>query len=81
MARTTINIDGPLLRDLKRLQKAEQKPLGRIISDLLAEALGRRSSGTAKPVPFKWTARPLIARVDLSDKEAVRRALEEDRQE
>ena len=29
MPRTTVNIDGPVLRDLKRLQKREGKPLGR----------------------------------------------------
>ena len=37
--RTTIDIDDPILKDLKRLQKREGKSLGRLVSDLLAQAL------------------------------------------
>jgi hypothetical protein len=78
MPRTTLNIDAPVLRDLKRVQKDEGKTLGRLVSDLLAEALGRRRKGRRRTEPFGWIARPLHARVDLSDKEAVRAALESD---
>jgi hypothetical protein len=39
MMRTTLDIDAPLLRELKQLQKKEKKALGAIVSDLLAEAL------------------------------------------
>ncbi|KAB2867691.1 MAG: antitoxin, partial [Burkholderiaceae bacterium] len=37
--RTTIDIDDPILKDLKRLQRREGKSLGRLVSDLLAQAL------------------------------------------
>jgi hypothetical protein len=40
--RTTINIDDPILKGLKRLQNREGKPLGRLVSDLLAQALATR---------------------------------------
>jgi hypothetical protein len=78
MPRTTLNLDAPILRDLKRIQKEEGRTLGRVVSDLLTEALGRHRRGRRRTEPFRWIARPLHARVDLSDKEAVRAALESD---
>ena len=45
--RTTVDIDDPILNDLKKLRKAERKSLGRLISDLLAQALQERK-GAAK---------------------------------
>jgi hypothetical protein len=74
--RTTIDIDDPILKDLKRLQRREGKPLGRLVSDLLAAALAQEERrGAAEPPPFRWTARAMRARVDLSDKDALRDAL------
>jgi len=78
MPRTTVNIDAPILRDVKRLQKRERKPLGRLISDLLAEALAHQEINGQRAQAFHWISRPLHARVDLTDKEAVRAALEQD---
>ena len=76
--RTTIDLDGPIIRELKRLQKTEGKSLGRLVSDLLATALAlRKTTRTAQPV-FCWTARKMAARVDLRDKEAVQAALDRD---
>jgi hypothetical protein len=80
MARTTVDIDGPILRDLKRLQKQEGKSLGRLVSELLAEALARRRSKTSQPAALRWVSRPMEARVDLSDREAMAAALEGDTQ-
>ena len=74
MARTTIDIDGPVLEDLKRIRTKEGKSLGRTASDLLAEAISRYGSGKKKPAPFAWISRPLKARMNLADKEAVRAA-------
>jgi hypothetical protein len=69
--RTTIDLDAPILRELKRLQKAEGKSLGRLVSDLLAPAIANhRSSRRAQP-PFHWIAREMGARIDVGDKEAV----------
>jgi hypothetical protein len=74
MARTTVDIDGPVLEDLKRLQKREGKSLGRMASDLLAEAITRYGARRRKPKRFEWVSRPMKARVDLADKEGVRAA-------
>lgn len=70
--RTTIDIDDPILKDLKRLQRREGKSLGRLVSDLLALALAtdERSPQPAAPV-FKWISRPMQARVNLADKHAL----------
>jgi hypothetical protein len=76
MPRTTIDIDAPILRDLKRLQKRQRRSLGRIVSDLLAQALGPRATLPDAEAEFSWISRPMGARVDLADKEAVRAALD-----
>ena len=76
MPRTTVNLDAPVLRDLKRLQKRERKPLGRLISELLVQALRSHRSAEPADLPFVWKARPMRARVDLTDKEAVQAALD-----
>ena len=39
MARTTVDIDTPILEEIKRFQKKDGRSLSRIISQLLAEAL------------------------------------------
>ena len=80
MPRTTIDIDGPILRDLKRLQKREGKSLGRLVSDLLAQALSQHDAAQAAPRPFRWISRRMGARVDLADKHAVQDLLDRDRQ-
>jgi hypothetical protein len=78
MPRTTVNIDAPVLRDLKRLQKREGKSLGQLMSELLAHALGARRPERMADDAFAWTARPMRARVDLADKDAVQDALDRD---
>ena len=60
----------------KRLQKQEGKSLGRLVSDLLAEALTRHKAARGQPVPFRWVSRSMRARVELSDKEALYSALD-----
>jgi len=76
MARTTVDIDAAVLRDLKRLQKRQGKPLGQLISELVAAALTREETAEEGILPFTWTARAMGARIDLEDKEAVRAALD-----
>jgi hypothetical protein len=76
MPRTTIDIDAPILRDLKRRQKREGKSLGRLVSDLLAQALHQRKVDQVSPSSFRWIARSMRARVDLTDKEAVYQMLD-----
>jgi hypothetical protein len=72
--RTTIEIDAAVLRKLKERKRREGKTLGRLVSELLASALGAEAGGG--PRGLEWTSRPMGARIDLDDKEAVRRALE-----
>ncbi len=76
--RTTLDIDAPILREVKALQKKQGRSMGRIVTELLADALGRRRSG-APTQKFRWTSRPMRALVDLTDKEAVYRLLDSDR--
>lgn len=72
MARTTIRIDDPILRDLKLLQRREKRPLGQLVSELLAEALGRRhSAARVSEPPFVWHSQPMGFKIDLEDKDAV----------
>jgi len=76
--RTTVDIDAPVLSDLKRLQKREGKTLGRLVSELLAEAIGRRKAPAGKPAPLPWhttAGRPLV---DFADKEALYETVDAD---
>lgn len=75
--RTTLDIDDTTLQALKNLQKVETKPLGRLASDLIAEALHRRVRATPKKLPpFVWHSKVMQPRVELSDKAAVFDALD-----
>ena len=80
MARTTINIDTPILKDLKRLQKREGKSLGRLVSDLLAEALARYRSGSLEDRELQWRSQRMNPLIDIADKEAVYAALDDSRE-
>jgi hypothetical protein len=68
--RTTLDIDAPVLKDLRALQKREGGTLGEVASRLLAEALARRPKRHLVPA-FTWTVKAMGARVDLADKEVV----------
>lgn len=76
--RTTVDIDTPILEQLKALQRKSGESLGRLVSELLADALARRQRNP-KPPTFHWTARPMRALVDLEDKDAVHAILDADR--
>ncbi len=69
--RTTVDIDTPILKDLKALQRKEGKSLGRLISDLVAKALHDRRKNTKPLSKPRWISRAMGARVDLADKGAV----------
>ena len=72
--RTTIDLDATVLRDLKRRATREGKSLGRVASELLAAGLA--DDNPPVDAGFRWTTRTMEARVNLDDKEAVRKALE-----
>jgi hypothetical protein len=75
--RTTVDIDAPILKDLKKLQKKEGKSLGRLISDLLAQAIGERKSVKAPAKPPQWISKAMGARIDLADLEALYSTMEQ----
>lgn len=74
--RTTLDLEKPVLDGLKKLQKREKLSLGKIASRLLAEALDREIASKPAPKPFKWYSSPMGAKVDISDKDALYRAME-----
>jgi len=78
--RTTVDIDDPILKDLKKIQEKEGKSLGRLISDLLAQAIHERKSPKASAKPARWISRALGTRIDLADREAVYAAMEQEPQ-
>ena len=65
-----MDIETPVLKDLRELQRREGGTLGELVSRLLAEALARRPKRPVAPT-LEWTARPMGAHVDLADKEVV----------
>jgi hypothetical protein len=76
--RTTIDIDAPVLDEVKALQRREGGSLGAIVSRLLADALAMQARKQPPPA-LHWTSRPMRPLVDLRDKEAVFAALDGDR--
>ena len=81
MSRTTLNIDTPLLEELRKLQKREGKPLGEVVSELVAEALAYRASRRrSRSRELSWITRSMGARIDISDKEALYAAMDSDRE-
>ena len=76
MARTTLNLDSSILRELRDRGKREGKSMGQVASELLASALTESERPAASE--FDWTTANLgTPRVDLEDKEHLRRLLDE----
>jgi hypothetical protein len=76
MSRTTLDLDSSVLTQLRRRARAERKSMGAVASELLAVVLAEPQN--AAVTPLRWISRNMgVPRVDLEDKEAVRRALEE----
>ena len=77
MSRTTVDIDDPILEEVKALRDRRGTSLGRVISDLLARALRGVEKDSTKGT-FSWISRSMGARVEIADKEAVYRILDQD---
>ncbi len=77
--RTTVDIDDPILREVKVIHEKEGRSMGAIVSELLADALARRRTSSRVRPSFRWTSRPMKALVDLADKDSVYAALDADR--
>lgn len=68
--RTTLDIEAPVLKEVRELQRREGGTLGDLVSRLLAEALARRPKRPVAP-NLEWKTRPMGALVDLADKDVV----------
>lgn len=68
--RTTIDIEDPILKELRVLQKREGTTLGALVSRLLAQALAQQRRPAARG-RLSWNAQPMRTLVDLADKDAV----------
>jgi hypothetical protein len=62
MAQTTTNIENSVLKEVKNLQKQDGRSIGRIVSQLLAEALAQRKN-KAKASRSKWHSHRLAEAV------------------
>jgi hypothetical protein len=77
MPRTTLDLDGSVLSELRRRGQKEGKSMGQVASELLARGL---AEGADREVPaLQWISEDLgEPLVDLEDKEAVQEALDAD---
>ena len=75
MARTTVDIDTPVLQEIKNLQRAESKSLGRLISELLSEALGYRITDREE-FTLDWFHQDMGALIEIGDKEELYPAMD-----
>ena len=66
MPRTTFDIDGPILHDVRVLARKEKKAMGRLASELLALGLAERGKRAKARPPFKWIAKDMRPRMDFT---------------
>lgn len=76
MPRTTLNIDSTVLQALRRRQREVGKSLGELASELLARELAETTTHPRQAEPLDWISRPMRAKVDLEDKDALHAALD-----
>jgi len=77
MPRTTLDIDASVRDELRRRSEHQNKSMGQVASELLTTALAV-SDFPLQPQAFRWHSADLGApRVEINDKEALRRALDE----
>lgn len=77
MPRTTLDLDGSVLSELRSRARLEGKSMGQVASKLLARGM---AEGADRAAPeLRWRSGKLGEPiVDLEDKEAVRAVLDED---
>lgn len=76
--RTTLDLDSSVLEHLKLRQLRDKKSLGQLASELLATALAQTEEG-GETTALSWNTQPMMARVDLEDRDALHRILDPDR--
>jgi plasmid stability protein len=78
MARTTLDLDPGILRELRERATREGKSMGAVASELLAQQLAQPEVPPAAR-EFRWISRDLgVPRVDLGDKDALYALLDQD---
>lgn len=76
MARTTIDLDQSVIRDLRERATREKKSMGQVASEILRRGLTDES--TDRPV-FRWKTHKMgLPLIDLEDKDELYRILDED---
>jgi len=76
VARTTLDIDASIIRELRRRNERERKSMGQIASELPARAL-RQPPESETAEAFRWTSADLgVPTVDLDDAQALDRVLD-----
>lgn len=76
MARTTIDLDPQVVRELRRRSQLEGKSMGRVASEVLAAGLAQTAAPTVPPL--RWAVAELgEPYVDLEDREAVQAILDD----
>lgn len=73
--RTTLDLDKPILSDLRKMARKRRRSMGRVASDLLAEAFKSCEKSSSR-VDFHWYGKPMKAKVDLMDREALYDAMD-----
>ena len=77
MPRTTLDLDATVLEELRRRAAAQGKSMGQVASELLATGL--HEAPVREPPPLNWARKDMGPfKVDLEDKEAVERLLDEE---
>lgn len=80
MPRTTINLDSSVLRELKARSESERRSLGDLASELLAASLRSADDARARAARFVLPSYDMGSpNIDLNDKEALWRALDDER--
>jgi hypothetical protein len=76
MARTTLDLDVTVTEELRRRARRERKSMGQVASEALARAF---SEDRAEPPAFEWKTYDMgLPLVDLEDKDALYRVLDEE---
>ncbi len=77
--RTTVDIELPILKELKSFSKQHHFSLGKAVSSLLAEALSAHKAKKKSPPKFQWYSRNMgPAKIDILDKDALYSILDEE---
>ena len=81
MSRTTLDIDGTVLEQLRTRAAAEGKSMGQVASEMLAPGLARGGSGR-EARPLRWISRDMgKPRIDLEDREGLWQLLDREQLE